>query len=287
MFSSVLWSRRELLFQRLVLIYQMPKIGSQTIEATLARHALPCPVLRFHYLSASFAQTLRNGLNSSAADAAWRRNTESQLASIQEISQAMRWRRVLVRSGFKIPKLEVITGVRELVSLVLASIFENYNYFVPDIESLTVDKCREALLHPKTFKTLRNWFDLELKPFTGIDVFRSEFPQAQGHVVYENRFARVLIYRFESLHELPALLSSFLQHKITTMINSNVGDDKHYAQQYRSVKHSLHLPADFLTSLYGDKMMAHFYSAAEREQFYFKWADDSLALEKAPISAAL
>ena len=76
--------------------------------------------------------------------------------------------------GFGVPKLEIITGVRELISLMLASIFENYRYFAPKFDCLTVEKCRDVLLHAKTFKTIRDWFDLELKSFSGLDVYETQ-----------------------------------------------------------------------------------------------------------------
>jgi hypothetical protein len=262
---------RELLRRRVVLIYQMPKIGSQTIEATLRQFSVPWPVFRFHYLSASFAKTLRHGLTSPNADASWKESTRLQLDTIRETARAIRWRRVLCYCGFNISPLLVITGVRELIGLVLASIFENYTYFAPDIQSMTVDRCREALLHPKTFKTLRDWFDLELKACTGIDVFRSAFRCERGYAIYENRFANVLVYRFEAMEQLPGILSGFLKLPIPALVNSNLGDSKQYAEQYRTVREQLTLPADFVTSLYDTKMMTHFYSREERQQFSSKW----------------
>src|SRR5580765_180458 len=156
--SEAQLSRHQLLFQQVVLIYQMPKIGSQTIEATLRQCAVPWPILRFHYLSPAFARTLRHGLTSPQADPAWKQNAQLQLNSLREKARTMRWRRLLCLCGFKLPKLYVITGVRELIGLVLASIFENYSYFAPTIQEMTVEKCRDALMHPKTFKTLRDWF---------------------------------------------------------------------------------------------------------------------------------
>ncbi len=265
--------RRELLFKRLVLIYQMPKIGSQTIEATLRQRSFPHPIYRFHYLSRAFAKTLRNGLRSSTPDPAWKGDAQLQLGSIREMSRIVRLRRLLCLCGCQIPKLEVITGVRELISLVLASIFENYLYFAPKVEAMTVDVCREALLHPKTFKTLRDWFDLELKCFLGINAFRARFPWEQGYAIYENRFARVMVYRFEILDRLPVLLREFLAWEIGELVNSNLGETKSYAEQYRFVKEHLVLPPNFVSALYACKLMRHFYSDQERQRWQAKWTE--------------
>jgi hypothetical protein len=250
----------------------MPKIGSQTIENTLKHNSLPCPVLRFHYLSGAFARTLRHGLSSAQAGPEWKQNAQFQLDVVRERAGALRWRRILSFCGFKIPRLEIITGMRELIGLMLASIFENYSYFTPNVESMTADKCRDVLLHPKTFETLRDWFDLELKAFTGIDVFRAPFPFGLGHATYQNRFAKVLVYRFESIDKLPVLISDFLNCMIPELVSSNVGDYKLYADQYRSVKDQLKLPTDFVTDLYETRMMRHFYSDSERARFQARWS---------------
>jgi hypothetical protein len=193
------------------------------------------------------------------------------LDSIIEISRAIRLRRLLSLCGFNFPKLEIITGVRELIGLVLASIFENYLYFAPSLEAMTVEACRDALLHPKTFKALRDWFDLELKTFIGIDVYKAAFPWEQGFVIYQNRYARVLVYRFESLHQLPHVLGSFLSCKVPELVNCNMGAAKQYGEQYQHVREHLRLPADFVTQLYQCKMMRHFYSDHELERWQAKW----------------
>src|SRR5258708_5172320 len=148
---------RELLFSRLVLIYQMPKIGAQTIETTLRQRAFPHPIPRFHYLSPAITRTVRRGVSSARPDPAWKRDAQQQLRWSREISRAIRLRRILCGLGFNLPKLEVVTGVRELIGLVLSSTFENYQYFEKSIEAMTVDRCRDVLLHPKTFKALRDW----------------------------------------------------------------------------------------------------------------------------------
>jgi hypothetical protein len=137
-------------------------------------------------------------------------------------------------------------------------------------------------MHPKTFKTLRDWFDLELKPFTGVNVFGNPFPCERGYAIYENQFARVLVYRFESMNQLPSLLSQFLHLEIPALVNSNLGDAKQYADQYRSVRDQLSLPLEFVTELYDTRMMRHFYSEAERRQFLAKWTQPQLQPRKTP-----
>ena len=268
---------RELLFSRLVLIYQMPKIGSQTIENTLQHYSFPHGIRRFHYLSSVLNGEVRRSVRSKSPDASWKREAQAQLFAAGELSRAIRLRRFL-SAFWSVPKLEVITGVRELIGLVLSSTFENYLYFEQAVEAMTVERCRKVLLHPKTYTSLRHWFDLELKRFVGIDVFQKAFPIEQGYAVYENRFARVLLYRFEVLEQLPGILQKFLNWNIPSLLESNIGAKKAYGDQYRHVRETLRLPKEFVTSLYGDKMMRHFYSEGERQRLFWKWAEPETKL---------
>ncbi|HLH55773.1 MAG TPA: putative capsular polysaccharide synthesis family protein [Verrucomicrobiae bacterium] len=263
----------QLLFRPLLLVYQMPKVGSQSIEATLNESKFPDPILRFHYLSEAFGDTLRHGLASDRPGVLWKQNAIQQLDFIQKTGSILRWRKRLALCGLRIPKVNVVTGVRDLLSLVLASVFENYSYFANDFQSMTVERCREALLHPKTFKTLKDWFDLELKGFTGIDVFQRQFPTNMNYTIHENRFARVLVYRFECLPSLPALLSRFLRWPIARLVTCNSSGSKEYFDQYNFVRRELRLPKDFVKSICDFKMMRHFFSLAERKQICARWAE--------------
>jgi hypothetical protein len=260
------------------MIYQMPKVGSQSIEATLRHCSFPYPIHRFHNLSCAIAQTLERGVSSDVPMEAWKRKARDQLRAIGSIQDCIRRRRLFRRCGLGVPKLEVITGVRELIGLMLASIFENYRYFAPRFESLSVEKCREVLLHPKTFKTIRNWFDLELKSFFGLDVYQTSFPQSVGYATFETPFARVLVYRLENFESLLWALSQFLRWQIPELVSSNVSQSKDYARQYRFVKQHLRLPADFVSGLYESRLMRHFYSDEERHRWQAEWAESPKAI---------
>src|SRR5437868_13406069 len=132
---SGLFLPRELIWSRVVLIYQMPKIGSQTIESTLRRYSFPHAIRRFHYLSPALVGTVRRGISSAKPDAAWKQQALEQVKATKEITRIIRLRRRLSGFGFRVPKLEVITGVRELIGQVLSSSFENDLYCSPTSEA--------------------------------------------------------------------------------------------------------------------------------------------------------
>ncbi|HYG35000.1 MAG TPA: putative capsular polysaccharide synthesis family protein [Clostridia bacterium] len=278
-----------LLTRRVMFIYQMPKIGSQTVEATLQQAGFPHPIFRFHYLSATVSAPMREILKTKRGDEFWRRSAQRQLDHIEEITQIIRIRRRLRAVGFKIPKIEVITGVRDIIGLGLSSLFENHKLFVKDPKDMNVEICRASLLHPGTLTPLREWFDLEIKTFLDLDVFASPFPCGKGYTVYENGFARMLLYRFESLKALPTILSEFLGCPIPALENRNLGEAKNYNQQYHCAKQDLRLPADFVALQYRSKPMQHFYADAERQRFQRQWSrtEEPAVSQTVPASSVL
>ena len=261
-----------IIFRRAIFVYQMPKTGSQSIAAALEQSGRAEPVLRFHFLSKEIAATIRKGLRYERANASWRRDARAQLALMRRVRLAIRARKVLAGCGARLPKLQVITGVREPVALAVSAMFENYAYAFPTgPEALTA--CREAVLKPKTLHYLQSWFDLELKRMLGLDVYQQPFSPARGFAIYENALARVLVFRFEALGRAREMLRDFCGLEAPAVPRQNAGATKPYAEAYRYVRERLRLPGEFLAQQYGSRMMRHFYTATERAQFLAQWCE--------------
>jgi len=268
---------RALLFGPLLLIYQMPKTGSQTVEATVRGSGLPHNILRLHFLSRALAAKVQEGLREGHHDGEWERQTLEQLSCSRRIPRVLRLRRWMRVCGFDIPRIEVISAVREPIGLALSATFENYFHFFKNLESATIDACRQELLRPREHKFVQRWFELELKAMLGIDVYATPFPQETGFAIYEGAHARALVYRFEALKSLPKMLKQFLGREVPQIESRNVSESKDYAAAYRRAKQALRLPAEFVQSQCQCRMMQHFYSAAERLEFERQWSEMSAA----------
>jgi hypothetical protein len=264
---------RDLILDRLLLVYAMPKTGSETVEATLESCDLPHRLFRLHFLRAAIAEHVKDCVDGGRTSQSWKDLAQPQLETSRRLSSALRWRKVLRSLRLPIPKVEIITGVRELIGLALSSIFQNYDYFAPQLEDLTPELCREILLRPKMFAALDKWFDWELRQTVGIDVYRTAFPKDIGYAVFENNFARVLVYRTEALAKLPRMLNEFLGCEVAAVVHRNVGREKAYARQYLSVRDKLRLPPSFVAARYNTKIMKHFYSPHERAVFGAQWRE--------------
>lgn len=262
----------KLIFGRLLLLYQMPKTGSQTVEASLRQCPLPHTILRFHYLSSTRAEELREACKN---EGNWirRQETRERLRFMRRLARILRIRNWLRSCHIKVPRLEIISAVREPIGLGLASIFENYRSFGPDVDSLTPELCSKLLQgHPKLLKSLEDWFDVELKPVVGIDIYETPFQQERGYAIYENRFARLLVYRFEALPLVATMLKEFLGCDIPRVISQNIGSSKEYGRQYTYVKNHLRFCAEFVSARCNTQLMRHFYNDQERQAYERKWS---------------
>ena len=133
----------------------MPKIGSQTIEGSLHHYSFPHGIRRFHYLSSALNGEVRRGVRSKGPDASWKRDAQAQLSAAGEISRAICLRRFL-SAFWSVPKLEVITGVPELIGLVLSSTFENYLYFEATVEAMRSSAVARSSFRPKSARWLQH-----------------------------------------------------------------------------------------------------------------------------------
>ena len=266
---------KQILSRGLLLIYQMPKTGSQTVEATVHTCDLPHLILRFHFLSPEISGTMLKALRSGQGTPEWQAEARKQLQAISSITRTIRIRKYLSLFHLRLPKIHVITGVREPIGLGLSSVFENHSYLFPNLESATVEGCRTELLRPKALTYIQDWFDLEIKRSVGIDVFDSPFPHTKGYAICENAFARLLVFRSDFLPKLPAMLKEFLGCNPRAVINRNLGTAKDYAEAYATAKARLRLPTDFVVSQYNRRLARHFYSVAERRRLLLRWAESS------------
>lgn len=267
-------SFRRLVRDPLLLIYQMPKVGSQTVEATLRECGLPHRVFRFHFLSKEYAKPLEDGLKAPENTELWKSNVREQLELREVLSRVLRarkWRSLFRPSRAKV---HVITAVRDPIGLCLASTFENYFESIRQNGDAALDYCRYVLTSPETLPYVENWFDSELKRFVGLDVYQSRFPMKKGYAIYENRFARVLVYRFETLSALKQMLQDFLGCEVREVLGRNLSETKEYDECYSRAKEQLRFPKEFVSRTCQSKLMRHFYTARERRRFERRWTED-------------
>jgi hypothetical protein len=253
-----------------VIVYQMAKVGSSSVVASLkytyAQLGLPVKVYHTHSL---------NHLDEIEANAMTRPNPEVQLPTMQG-NRALR--KLIDQNQRKTWKL--ISLVRDPVARNVAWFFHKLDLLVPDWrekwkqDSLSLEQLQELFLdrNQVDHKSPETWFDNEMLAVFSIDVFAEPFPTSLGYKIYEGSpRASLLLIRLENLSACaPKAMKEFLALDDFLLISSNMGDDKAYAEVYRTFRR-LPLPRTYVEEIYSTRLARHFYSEQEIEKFTGVW----------------
>lgn len=219
-------------------VFQMGKVGSHAISAALQDAGYGGRVIHLHWVT-----DLIHGYPSN------RMSYSSILVHLRE------------------RPVRVISATREIVSWALSGIFQHHgaaSLNVADAVALVEDRfwnqCQDGL----------RWFDHRY--FCDLDVYAHPFDHASGWSRIHHAGIDLLLYRQEDLPRLEVPLAAFFELDALRLPQRNVGGDKGYAELYRKVVREFRLPGNLLSSLYDTAYMRHFYSDAERERAYSRWA---------------
>lgn len=262
-----------------LLIYTMGKVGSLTVARSLAASHPELSVYQIHWLDAERLQR-----EEAIARRARRRHGVSIRPAYIWRGQYLR-RRLAEARGWP-----VVTLVRDPVARNVSSFFQNlrvfYGYraerelaakgearvleelsrlfeeeFVPEAKMAAVDA------------SPLSWFEIELEPALGIDVFAKPFPIAEGFGCYESPRARLLLIRLEDLARCGKRAFQALGIDDFEPVQRNVGDTKGYADLYRRFRETIALPSSYLDRLYGSRLAQHFYTPDEIAAFRARWRE--------------
>jgi hypothetical protein len=178
---------------------------------------------------------------------------------------------------------KIISPVREPVARNVGTFFHNLGEFVPDWrERHAAGKLSQAFLR-RTFLEIESihqapelWFDAQLKPVFGIDVYASPFPHDSGYKTYWSKpRTPLLVIRLEDMDRVAAeAMHEFLALDGFEIVRSNVGEEKDYADLYRKFK-ALPLPRAYVEKMYASRYARHFYTPEELQRFFQQWTGGS------------
>jgi hypothetical protein len=117
------------------------------------------------------------------------------------------------------------------------------------------------------------WFQRQLQPVFGIDVFATAFPKERGYAIYATKDVSLLVIKLEMLEECASqAMRDFLGIDEFLLRNSNIGEEKEYKDMYKSFLRSIALPDEYLNRMYNSEYAQHFYTDAELQHFRMRWS---------------
>ncbi|HEX6182567.1 MAG TPA: putative capsular polysaccharide synthesis family protein [Pyrinomonadaceae bacterium] len=260
-----------------VLVYTAPKVASTAV--TVALQAAGQSVFHVHMISAAGIRGLREAMRRRGlARMKW------DALGLEDIGHALASELIEPRHRARI------------VSLVRDPVARNISFYFETLDVLwQTERAHEhvrlerllAEFHER-FQHERgiDWFDNELKPVLGLDVYEHPFPHDKGYQRIDAGPYEVLIMRHDLDDRLKEkCLAELVGVPVVTLTPKNVSAQKPYAEMYREFLRRVEPPEDYVDRLLGSKYARHFYGPDELARFRAKWLKGRAAGRSAPVAS--
>lgn len=257
-------------------VHTMGKVGSSSIVRSLRKLELEREVTIYwtHFLSPE-GISLLNQLHEKGYGGSEEvpQKEKNILASSRVIGQQ------LMKKEPKDKKVKVITLVRDPVATNISGFFQNYAWWPPELQrrlqegsTANLDDLSACFFSNYPHDVPLTWFDIEMTPIFGIDVFSSPFPSEKGYQIYQSERSEALLLKLEKLDEIAVdALQSFLSINNFRLVKENVGHEKWYSDIYDQFKATVRLPDSYLNKMYRSPFAQHFYREEEINAFMTRW----------------
>jgi hypothetical protein len=274
----------------------MGKVASVAIEKGLQRTLPDADVRRLHFMSeprlAHFVELLEHARDT--GDAPFGAMT-SIVEQVRFGAETREWVAEHLAAGRRIT---VVTGVRDPVDFAVAAFFQVLDFVSPlaadlyrvepgwvaTLQAAFIDFWTRALAGDPCltsadrqilplFTLPQRWFEEELQPFLGMDVYAEPFDAGTGWTVRRTDQVDLLLFRFEDARRvLPAALGELLWRPRVPLDVWNATDDKPTAALHRAFRETLRAPRVLLAAAYATRYARHFYTDGERAALTTRWS---------------
>lgn len=221
-----------------ILVYQMGKVGSTSIEHSL-KASVPNLCLHTHTLA------------------------ETPVA-----------REILANYALRGRPLYVISLVREPIGRNISSFFQNFEREVGtpfEEANMSTPDLIDRFLYRFPHETPLLWFQRNIERWLDIDVYAHSFPDS-GIQFIEHGNTRLLLMRLTAPDEQKQdAIAELLGLDHFTITRSNVGAEKPYATAYSAFRDAFSAPEWMIRRLYDSTYFGHFYDDQEKARLIQKW----------------
>lgn len=260
----------------LILIYQMGKVGSQTINNSLRPFGLP--VYHLHWLK-------RDKLIEHLKE----KHVTDRTQYLQILKHGVSFLSHINYSemGLERKKWKIISLIREPVARNVSVFFHFIKKWFPryvrkyKTKHMTNDKLRDFFLENFSRHNLPlSWFDKEMKQVFKIDIFSEEFPKSKGYKIYTGNHTDLLLLKLEKLNNYASeAIKKFLGIDNFVLQDTNLARDQFYHSLYHEFISSRILPRSYVEKMYNSKYAKHFYSEEELNTFRKKWKPETINID--------
>jgi hypothetical protein len=283
-----------------ILIYQMGRGGSSALRNSLMRNPTRETNLVFHFHD--FFPIRKMNPERLAIETTYLPMMQEEIAHAKKVyatfplKQKTNW---FLREYFYAGALynniirahrraKIITLVREPIVTNISMFFQvlqRYTESKYEPDRFTTQELIDIFLTKYKFTRPLTWFDVELKPALGIDIYSYPFPAETGYLKIKSGNLELLTLKAE----LPdsnkeKVIGEFIGLEEFRLIRSNVSQDKKFGRQYQEFKQRIRLPNSLVEQMYNSKYARHFYSRAELGALQSYWLERANDGEPTPLN---
>lgn len=171
-------------------------------------------------------------------------------------------------------ELKVITLTRDPLSRTVSGYFEQNEYvLLTDIQSTSHDELFANFKKHACHETPHIWFEKEIEPVLGIDVYAEPFDKESGYKIYSNKNVKLLLLQMERLNELEEVVADFVGDHNFSLKATNRASRKPYKDAYLWLKNNAQFGREYLDYHYDSKYARHFYTESEIAKQRAKWRE--------------
>ena len=124
----------------------------------------------------------------------------------------------------------------------------------------------------KTNWLVQDFFEQQIQPFFGVDLYQFPFDKEKGFSIYHvNKNLDILVYQLEKLNSLSKEIGEFFGIKDLELIRGNDSGNKWYKESYLSAEKNMPIYQEYFDNCYSNKYIKHFYKEEDIDKFKNKW----------------
>jgi hypothetical protein len=173
----------------------------------------------------------------------------------------------------------IVSIARDPVAAMVSEFFSKVRW-MSDVKRGAVTLPVETLLdmfnqdyfeQKRHLKRLR-WFEEQMNPSLGIDIYAIPFDPAVGYVRFQSGVYDIVVLRTEIANEVKGqVVGALVGIPDLQVLHINRSDQKGFADNYAAFKERLRVPAEHLDEIYGSRFANKFYSTEEIAAARKRW----------------
>lgn len=253
-----------------ILVYQMGKVGSRTVENSIRKVIgnRKAEIIHIHEIGGDYRKKYRSNYFFYA------KSSKERIRLYLGYIVRKVYKHRFLSLVYKAKRVKIISLVREPIGRNVSALFQAYEFMNEGRQKNTefdLNMLSKLFYEKVDHSAPEKWFDYEMKPNFGIDVYTEPFDFDNGYKVYTNGKVELLVVRLEDLEKNQKIIGDFLDLNEFKIVNKNIGEKKWYSQIYNKFKRQFKPTKEYLDNVLNTNYAKHFYTKDEIQRIYSKY----------------